>query len=51
MIKAQPGLMQGNGFYPVLWTLVAECSRGNYRVCQGTYLEVGEQQEAGPRSQ
>lgn len=42
MIKAQPRLMQGNGFYPGTMDFGGGVQQGNYRVYQGTYLEESE---------
>ena len=51
MIKAQPRLMQGNGFYPGTVDFGGGVQQGNYRVYQGTYLEVAEQQTAAAKAE
>jgi hypothetical protein len=42
MIKAQPRMMNGNGYYPGVMDFGGGVQQGNYRTYQGTYLEVGE---------
>lgn len=43
MLKAQPRLMNGNGYYPGVMDFGGGIQQGNYRVYQGTYLETGEE--------
>ena len=42
MIKAQPRMMNGNGYYPGVMDFGGGVQQGNYRIYQGTYLEEGE---------
>ena len=49
MIKAQPRLMQGNGFYPGTMDFGGGVQQGNYRVYQGTLKWASSKRR--PRSQ
>jgi hypothetical protein len=42
MIKAQPRMMNGNGYYPGVMDFGGGVQQGNYRTYQGTYLEESE---------
>ena len=42
MIKAQPRMMNGNGYYPGVMDFGGGVQQGNYRIYQGTYLQVAE---------
>ena len=46
MIKAQPRMMNGNGYYPGVMDFGGGVQQGNYRVYQGTYLEESESSAA-----
>jgi hypothetical protein len=45
MIKAQPRMMNGNGYYPGVMDFGGGVQQGNYRIYQGSYVEMSEEKK------